>query len=350
MRQVLIGLVMVAAAGAWAQKPLAVSQVELEQHVVKRAAVDYPAAAVAGHVSGTVVLLVRVSATGHVTGVQTLSGPAVLEAAAVKSVKQWVYRPFEKDGMAVAATGMVQVTFHAGESGSPVEQFMARVRAKYASEPDLEREGFHCRVRPAWREFPQLKDEAPGSALLERLNGTRVTLMVLPGGTPMVGVRKAKDPALSVGDMARSVTVVDMSRQMVRGFYMTWLTFGIAGPRAPANATMKTTDSETVIAFPQGGMTDWMSFDAGLKMHHFTELMANGGAVEETPQFVASPAGLLYTGTDYAMQHGKTMTHGAYRVIYREVDGYRLPKVVEVRAEKGLAVHFRFTGCKVGAK
>jgi hypothetical protein len=231
-----------------------------------------------------------------------------------------------------------------------VEEFLNRVRSKYASQPELERVGFHCRVEPKWREFPQLKDVAPGSALLERLKRTRVTLMVIPGGMPMVGVKKAKDPALNVGEVARADEVVGMTRRMVRGFYMTWLTFGIAGPRAPANATLKTADGETVITFQQGGMTDWMSFDAASRMHHFTELLPNGGAVEETPQFEASPEGLLYTGTDFAMHRGNKTTHGAYRMTYGQVNGYRLPKVVEVRVEKSLDVHFRFTGCRIGVK
>jgi len=111
---------------------------------------------------------------------------------------------------------------------------------------------------------------------------------------------------------------------------------------------MKTAGSETVIEFEQGGMTDWMSFDAGLRMHHFTELMSSGAAVEETPQFVASPEGLRYTGTDFAMRVGNKTTHGAYRVTYGQVDGYRLPKRVEVRVEKSLDVHLRFTGCRIG--
>ena len=349
MRQVLIGLVMVVtAAGAWAQKPLAVSQVELDQHVVKRAAVEYMAAAEAGHVSGTVMLMVNVSATGHVTGVKALSGPAVLEAAAVKSVKQWVYRPFEKDGTAMAATGMVRVVFDMNGSWTPAEKFMAKVHAKYASEPELARVGFHCRVWPAWREFPQLKNVAEGSALLQRLKRTRVTLMVLAGGTPIVAAKKANNPALNVDDLARADELLGMTRRMVNGLVMTWIPFGIAGPDAPPDATMKTADGETVITFRRGGVTDWMSFDADLRMHHFTELMPNGEAVEETPQFEASPEGMLYTGTDFAMHRGKTTTHGAYRVTYRQVDGYRLPKRVEVRVEKSLDVHFRFTGCKIG--
>lgn len=346
-------LVVLCAVSARAQKPLTVTTTELRQHTLRRAPVAYPAEAKAEHVTGTVVLLIDVSAAGKVTGAQALSGPEMLQPAAQKSVEQWTYRPFRKDGKAVAVTGLVRVVFRQG--GRPqtgVEKFLTKVRAKYATEPGLAATGFRCRVEPEWREFPQLQHVAADSPLLLRLKRTRVRLFVPTANAPLTEADKPKKPNLNVQDLATADQLVTAARRMVEGFYETWLPFGIVGPSAPASASLKTLTgkkaAKTVIEYKQGGMTDWMSFDGASRMIHFTELMPNGEAVEESPHFVASPGGLLYTGTDFVIHRGQTNTHGAYRIAYQKVNGFRMPKTVEIEVKGSLDVHFRFTGCKVG--
>lgn len=352
LRGVLVALlVLVGSVSAWAQKPLAVSAVELSQHLARRTAVEYPAEAKAGHVSGTVVLLVEVSAAGKVTSAEALSGPERLQAAARKCVEQWEYRPFEKDGSAVAATGLVQVGFHLGSAApAKVEKFLDGVRSKYATEPGLVAQGFSCRVEPEWREFPQMRHVAADSMLLRRLKRTRVRLVVATAAVPLTEVDTPKQPKLNVADLATYDQLVAATRRMVQGFYETWLPFGIVGPTAPADASVKTVAGKTAVVFKRGGVTDWMSFDRQSRMVHFTELMPSGEAVEESPEFVASPNGLLYTGTDFVVHRagGQAETHGAYRIAYREVDGFRMPKRVEIEVKGSLDAHFRFTGCKVG--
>ncbi|MGC8550854.1 MAG: hypothetical protein ACP5M4_14285 [Acidobacteriaceae bacterium] len=238
-----------------------------------------------------------------------------------------------------------------------VEQFLSGVRAKYATEPRLAQEGFACEVKPEWMEFPQVKYVGANSPLLERLKRTRVRLMVAKGGTPLVEVDKARKPELDVRDLATVDQLMGSVRQMVQGFYQTWLPFGIMGPSAPAGASMQTmtvkpVGLETVIQYKQGATTDWMSFDSESRMLHFTQLLPQGNAVMESPQFEASGGGLLYTGTRFeihdASSQGKPDTLGAYRVEYQKVDGLRVPKTVEVEVNGTLDVHFEFSDCRVG--
>lgn len=54
----------------------------------------YPPIAKAAHVSGTVVIKVAVSKEGAVTGLHVISGPAMLQQAAMDAVKKWSFRPY----------------------------------------------------------------------------------------------------------------------------------------------------------------------------------------------------------------------------------------------------------------
>lgn len=349
LRRVLVLLVAVlTAVSAGAQTPLAVNSLELNQHVLRSAPVEYPAAAKAQHISGTVVLLVQVSAAGKVTQAQSLQGPVLLRPAAQKSVEQWVFQPFEKDGHAVAAAGLVKIIFDLGGPLSAVQTYLSKVRTKYAIEPGLGLEGFSCRVEPVWREFPPLQNVPADSPFMQRLERTRMRLVVAAAAAPLIEVDKPKNPALNLSQLTEADQVVAATRQMVKGFYMTWQLFGITGPSAPSDATMKTTAAGTVVEFRSGGVTDWLSFDASSRMTHFTQLMPTGETIEESPQFAASSGRLLYTGSNFEIHQGASTAHGAYNVEYQQVDGYRMPRTVEIKADGGLDVHLRFTDCKVG--
>ncbi len=238
-----------------------------------------------------------------------------------------------------------------------VEQFLSGVRAKYATEPRLVQAGFSCELRPVWQEFPQVKYLGPNSPLLDRLKRTRVRLMVTKGGTPLIEVNKAKKPDLDVKDLATVDQLLASTRQMMQGFYETWLPFGIIGPSAPAGASMQTVTVkpvglETVIQYQQGSTRDWMSFDSESRMLHFTQLLPAGAAVQESPQFEASGDGLLYTGANFEIHSGqsdgKPDTLGAYRIQYQKMDGLRVPKTVEVEVNGTLDVHFQFSDCSLG--
>ena len=79
--------------------------------LVSRVEPDYPAVAVSGKISGTVILEATVDAAGVVTDVSVLRSLPVLDQAAVKAVRQWRYQPLVLNGTAVPFVLVVTVTF-----------------------------------------------------------------------------------------------------------------------------------------------------------------------------------------------------------------------------------------------
>jgi TonB family protein len=91
----------------------------LLQHILKQAPPFYPPIAKVAHIEGTVVLQIQVDAKGNVEWAKAISGPQMLIQAAIDSVKQRTYKPFEKDGQQVPAQGPVNMIYTlGGSSGS----------------------------------------------------------------------------------------------------------------------------------------------------------------------------------------------------------------------------------------
>ena len=61
----------------------------------------YPALAKAQHVSGAVTIDALIDASGRVTSMKVISGPTLLQQAAMDALKQWKYQPATLDGKAV---------------------------------------------------------------------------------------------------------------------------------------------------------------------------------------------------------------------------------------------------------
>src|SRR5271168_2109303 len=99
-----------------AQDALNVTEADLMSHVERRVPLVYPAIATVARVSGTVVVQVDVSIDGVVTGTKVVSGPPMLLQAALDSVKQWTFKPFEEDGEKVVVNGPISLIFTLGES------------------------------------------------------------------------------------------------------------------------------------------------------------------------------------------------------------------------------------------
>ena len=91
----------------------------LNDHVLTRSPLAYPAIAKAAQVQGTVVVEVIVDDKGAVASTKVISGPPMLIQAAIDCVKTWTYRPFEKEGQPVPALGQVSLIFTLGNSASP---------------------------------------------------------------------------------------------------------------------------------------------------------------------------------------------------------------------------------------
>jgi TonB family protein len=106
-----------------AQQVITINSATLYQHVLTQAPLSYPAIARAAHVQGTVVLRVQVGPTGKVESTETSSGPPLLIQAATDSVKEWTFRPFEKNGSPIQASSSVSLVFTlSGTPAAPREQ------------------------------------------------------------------------------------------------------------------------------------------------------------------------------------------------------------------------------------
>ena len=79
--------------------------------LIHRVEPEYPGVAVAGKISGTVILEATVNEAGHVTEVNVLRSILVLDQAAMKAVRQWRYQPLVLNGKAEPFILVVTVTF-----------------------------------------------------------------------------------------------------------------------------------------------------------------------------------------------------------------------------------------------
>jgi TonB family protein len=79
--------------------------------LIQKVAPEYPVTARNSHISGTVALAARIGKDGHIENLHVVSGPAILQQAALDAVKQWVYRPYLLNGEPVAVQTTINVIF-----------------------------------------------------------------------------------------------------------------------------------------------------------------------------------------------------------------------------------------------
>jgi TonB family protein len=116
----LVSLSLLVAAPAFAQDTLHVTAREIQEHADHHTFPTYPPIAKAARVQGTVALEIRIGETGTIESIKVISGPAMLQQAAVDCMKQWTFHPFEKDGVPVVAAGQYNLIFTLGDqSGTP---------------------------------------------------------------------------------------------------------------------------------------------------------------------------------------------------------------------------------------
>jgi len=82
----------------------------------------YPPIAKAARVSGTVVLQATIGKDGAVESLHVISGPALLQQAALDAVKTWRYRPYLLNGQPVEVETTVNVIFNLPEPPKSSEQ------------------------------------------------------------------------------------------------------------------------------------------------------------------------------------------------------------------------------------
>ncbi|MGA3034912.1 MAG: TonB family protein [Terracidiphilus sp.] len=91
--------------------PNRIPSVLAEGLLIRKVIPRYPSIGVAIHLEGTVVLQATISKSGTIENLRVMSGPAVLQRAALDAVAQWRYRPYLLNGEPVEVETTVNVEF-----------------------------------------------------------------------------------------------------------------------------------------------------------------------------------------------------------------------------------------------
>ena len=76
---------------------------------------QYPAIPKAARIQGTVVLQATISKSGSIENLRAISGPPMLQQAAMDAVRSWRYKPYLLNGEPVEVETTINVVFHLGE-------------------------------------------------------------------------------------------------------------------------------------------------------------------------------------------------------------------------------------------
>ena len=82
-----------------------------ESTIIYKTIPQYPPIAKATRTEGTVVLQAMISKAGTIEGLHVISGPPMLQQAAIDAVRTWRYRPYVLNGQAVEVETTVNVIF-----------------------------------------------------------------------------------------------------------------------------------------------------------------------------------------------------------------------------------------------
>ena len=104
-----------------ASRKIAISAGIAQGNLISAVPPIYPPIAKAARVSGTVVLMATISKTGEIENLRIVSGPAMLQSAALDAVRQWSYRPYLLNGEPVEVDTTVNVVFNLGGDAPPAQ-------------------------------------------------------------------------------------------------------------------------------------------------------------------------------------------------------------------------------------
>jgi protein TonB len=74
----------------------------------------YPSIAKAARVEGAVVVEAVISQTGTIESLQVISGPAMLQNAAVEAIRDTRYKPYRLNGQATEVRTTITINFRMG--------------------------------------------------------------------------------------------------------------------------------------------------------------------------------------------------------------------------------------------
>jgi len=135
--------------GSYGSQTARVSEAEMRELRTSKIDPEYPPLALQQRIQGEVVLDVQINVAGDVENVKLISGHPVFVKPAIDAVKQWKYAPYVKDGTAMAAAGIVRMSFTipAGESEGVVSEPPPAKLIKMSPTGDEPRTGVPQRVR-----------------------------------------------------------------------------------------------------------------------------------------------------------------------------------------------------------
>ncbi|MGA9464766.1 MAG: hypothetical protein WBV28_18395 [Terracidiphilus sp.] len=220
-------------------------------------------------------------------------------------------------------------------------------REKYYS---LESKGFasaSCTANFDFNTIPSLPsaDPAADRKLLEK---TIFSLNL--GGTvrsPVtVKVRYPKEATDK--EIERAVGLASVLRLAVQGTFQTWGTKGLHGPLPPDDSEIESiTASGRGYTILSGDPDDPIRIELD-KNYLVTEIVSNGGKIDEKPVYASTADGWVYAGNlamDDSNPNSRVMVQ--YELGSQVVDGLRLPSTVHLRVNKNIDVKFSLNNCIV---
>lgn len=98
-------------------KPMVVGGNVMAAKIINQTQPVYPQIAKMAHVSGTVLLHAIIGENGTIQELQVISGPALLQHAALDAVRQWRYQPTTLNGQPVKVDTTISVIFDLNAGG-----------------------------------------------------------------------------------------------------------------------------------------------------------------------------------------------------------------------------------------
>ncbi|HVZ84694.1 MAG TPA: energy transducer TonB [Terracidiphilus sp.] len=95
-----------------------VSESDARSHLLTHEEAIYPPIAKAAQIQGDIVIALTIDPDGKATALRVLSGPAMLQQAALDAVKTWSFKPFDSGGVATAVTTTITINFQLYKPGT----------------------------------------------------------------------------------------------------------------------------------------------------------------------------------------------------------------------------------------
>jgi protein TonB len=96
-------------------RTLSISSGLMAGNLLDKTVPQYPAIAIAAGIQGIVVLQATISSNGSIKNLRVISGPSMLQQAALDAVRSWRYKPYLLNGEPVEVETTINVVFNLGQ-------------------------------------------------------------------------------------------------------------------------------------------------------------------------------------------------------------------------------------------